>query len=185
MQNRCGQITATVAAVAFVQLATVAWAGDGVIARDPEGPVPAVLGADFQMTVGDRVFFGEGSAKLGTRARAALQAQAQWLVRHPWVFITLEGHADDHGGDDLLLSQDRAEAVRQRLIEDGVEPLRIKTQAFGRSRSVADCANTTCAAQNRRVVTRVGEPQPDRAPDLDLAVRRDDATLRRTPRQLF
>ena len=43
------------------------------------------------------MFFSEGSAELGTRARTALEAQAAWLKRNAAVPVTIEGHADDAG----------------------------------------------------------------------------------------
>ena len=111
--------------------------------------------AEFQSEAGDRVFFAEGSAELGTRARAALDAQAAWLRAHPSIAVTVEGHADDWGSarDNLEISQKRAAAVRERLIAGGVPAERIVTVAFGRTRRAADCAAPMCNAQNRRSIT--------------------------------
>src|SRR6188474_2419067 len=50
--------------------------------------VPLGIAAEFQAQVGDRVFFSEGSAELGTRARTALEAQAAWLKRNAAVPVT-------------------------------------------------------------------------------------------------
>src|SRR5262245_53939004 len=55
----------------------------------------ASVGSDFQLAAGDRVFFSESSAVLGARARAALAAQAAWLMAHSTLSVTVEGHADD------------------------------------------------------------------------------------------
>jgi peptidoglycan-associated lipoprotein len=118
----------------------------------------AGMPGDFQALVGDRVFFSEGSAELGARARKALAAQAVWLAHHPAVRVTIEGHADDPGGDDTILSGHRAEAVRQRLIEAGIAPERIRTVAYGRRYLIATCADPRCGPQNRRAVTVVGWP---------------------------
>jgi peptidoglycan-associated lipoprotein len=118
----------------------------------------ASIPGDFQALVGDRVFFSEGSAGLGARARKALAAQAVWLTLHPGVRVTIEGHADDPGGDDHALSELRAGAVRQRLIETGVAPERIRTVAYGRRNLIAACSDPQCGPQNRRAVTVVGWP---------------------------
>lgn len=82
-----------------------------------------LLDEDFRAHAGDRVFFAEGMADLGARARAVLAAQARWLSRHPQAPITIEAHADDHGSREanMALSMRRAEAVRDRLIAEGVE----------------------------------------------------------------
>ena len=81
----------------------------------------ALLADSFRSTVGDRVFFSAASIELGKRASDALSAQAQWLKRHPEVSVTIEGHADDPGaeGDNRMLAQRRADAVRRRLVEEG------------------------------------------------------------------
>lgn len=133
----------------------------------PDG-LAAGVGRDFRMSVGDRVFFADRSAELSSRARAAIDAQAQWLKRKPGLVITVEGHADDSGtsDDNLALSRQRADAVRYRLIELGVGTERIGISAFGRNQTVADCTGVQCAAQNRRVVTVVspGLPLPVSTP---------------------
>jgi peptidoglycan-associated lipoprotein len=119
----------------------------------------ATLAENFKLAVGDRVFFSEGSAGLGARARVALEAQAGWLRRHAGLSVVLEGHADDPGTNALnaQLARDRAEAVRQRLIDLGVAPERIILTSFGRERTITDCGGAVCAAQNRRVVTAIGQ----------------------------
>ena len=110
---------------------------------------------DFRAAAGDLVFFSEGSAELGARARKALAQQAEWLNRHPERSAIVEGHADEAGnGADLkALSAARAEAVRARLVEDGVAPQRIRVVAHGAERPVALCEDQSCASQNRRVAT--------------------------------
>ena len=126
------------------------------------------IGRDFRSSVGDRVFFADQSAELSARARAAVEAQAQWLKRKPTLLVIIEGHADDSGSsdDNVQLSRQRAEAVRGRLIELGIATDRIRVTAFGRNRTIADCAGTLCAAQNRRAVTvvRPGMPVPAATP---------------------
>ena len=116
------------------------------------------LAAEFQTTAGDRVFFSETSAELGARARTVLAAQARWLQAHADLAVTIEAHADDEGNRelDVRLAERRGQAVQERLIEEGVAPGRIVVQAFGRDKPVATCSSTECAAQNRRVVTRLG-----------------------------
>lgn len=152
----------TVAAVALLQLAIPAAAED----RMRLGGPPAGIAWDFANASGDRVFFGEGSAELGFRARIAIRAQAAWLANHPDLLVIVEGHADDTGAPEanLTLSRQRAEAVRLRLIESGVAPERIRTVAFGRRRPIAVCPIAACAAQNRRVVTVVQEAPAPAAP---------------------
>ena len=117
----------------------------------------APIQAKLRGEAGDRIFFSAGSAELGTRARMALAAQAQWLIRWHEFEAAVEGHADEPGTDEenLTLSRQRAEAVRQRLIEEGVEAGRVSAVAAGRAQRVATCAAPDCSSQNRRAVTLV------------------------------
>lgn len=141
-----------------------------------------MLGYRFQMAAGDRVFFAETSADLGARARQVLAAQARWLAQHDDLPVVIEAHADDYRGNrelDIQLSQKRAQVVRERLVEEGIDPARIVTRAFGRDRPVAICQAPECASQNRRVITRLAG-----APDAEDGSRRaiDEPALATAPR---
>jgi outer membrane protein OmpA-like peptidoglycan-associated protein len=117
----------------------------------------ASIQSKLRLDAGDRVFFAAGSAELGSRARNALAAQAQWLKRWREFEAAIEGHADEPGTEqeNVVLSLLRAEAVRERLIEEGVDPSRLTVVPLGRSVRVATCADTDCRSQNRRAVTLV------------------------------
>jgi len=143
------QTTAAPAGVAAAIGASPLW--------DQELRRNASIQAKLRSEAGDRVFFSAGSAELGSRARVALTAQAQWLIRWHEFEAAIEGHADDPDTEEanLKLSEARAEAVRRRLVEEGVEASRLAIVAQGRTRRVATCAEPACAAQNRRVVTLV------------------------------
>lgn len=112
---------------------------------------------DFRITAGDRVFFGDGSVDLGSSARSVLGAQARWLKQNPEVLVILEGHAHEPGtdGSNADIALRRAQAVRARLVELGVDGARIVAETRGRLHPVALCNGVNCAAQNRRVVTRL------------------------------
>ena len=67
--------------------------------------------------------------------------------------ITVSGHTDSSGSDgaNQKLSETRANAVRNALIEDGIDGSLVSATGYGESRPIAD--NTTAAgrATNRRV----------------------------------
>lgn len=117
----------------------------------------APVQAKLREQAGDRVFFSAGSAELGSRARTALAAQARWLKTWHEFEAAIEGHADEPGTEEenFKLSMQRAEAVRQRLVEEGVEPARLAIVASGRTQPIATCGSGDCRAQNRRAVTLV------------------------------
>ena len=116
--------------VAALQLMPEAAAQDRAQDRMSLG-VPVGATGHFQSDVGDRVFFSDQSAALGTRARTALEAQAAWLLRNPDLRVTIEGHADEAGDDqaNLDISQRRALAVRAQLVARGVPAARVEVVA--------------------------------------------------------
>lgn len=65
------------------------------------------------------LIFGAGSADLAAGDLPSLTALAAYMKAHPDRAITLVGHTDAAGslGPNVALSKERAQAVRQRLIE--------------------------------------------------------------------
>jgi outer membrane protein OmpA-like peptidoglycan-associated protein len=126
----------------------------------PAMPYEKTAQDKLRATAGDLVFFGEGSAELGARARKALSGQADWLKQHADRTVVIEGHADDQGSPAELraLSTARAEAVRARLIAEGVDGARIRVVGHAAQRRVALCPDQSCAGQNRRAATVIGGP---------------------------
>jgi len=104
------------------------------------------------VTLGD-VLFPTGSATLPVRARRSAERVAAVLQQHPQRRIRIEGHTDSVGSAamNLALSRRRALALRQALLDAGVEASRIEFVAYGESRPVADNATSTGRQQNRRV----------------------------------
>lgn len=127
------------------------------VQANPTAKAIDFLRDEFRNSAGDRIFFTEGSADFGTRARVGLEAQANWLKRNPGVSIVVEGHADDGGSRDSNheLSRRRAEAVKAKLVEFGIEPHRMEVLALGRDRPLTDCKSPACANQNRLVLTTI------------------------------
>ncbi len=67
--------------------------------------------------------------------------------------IVIEGHTDSVGSSEhnLLLSQKRAESVKNYLVSEGIGSIRLFTEGYGESIPVASNATFTGRAQNRRV----------------------------------
>ena len=115
---------------------------------------------DFQVNVGDRVFFETDSTSLTPQAVAILDRQAQWLGQYPNYTFTVEGHADERGTREynLALGARRSTTVRDYLISRGVAANRMRTISYGKERPVAVCDNISCWSQNRRAVTVLDGP---------------------------
>ncbi|SFV27871.1 peptidoglycan-associated lipoprotein [Hyphomicrobium facile] len=113
----------------------------------------------FLLDVGDRVFFAENSAILGGRARNIIERQARWLTARPDLTVVVIGRADDGGGRSAteILSLQRAQVVRDRLIEGGIAEARIEVKAAGDADRLAVCDGPMCQAQNRNAEVFIKE----------------------------
>ena len=110
---------------------------------------------DFQVNVGDRVFFETDQTSLNAQAMAIIDRQVQWLNQYPRYTFTVEGHADERGTREynLALGARRSTAVRDYMIARGISANRMRTVSYGKERPVAVCDNISCWSQNRRAVT--------------------------------
>ena len=108
------------------------------------------------------VFFNSGKSTFKTGDAAtitSLNAMREILVNYPNAKFSIEGHTDSDGSDQLnqKLSEDRANAVRNALIEKGVKAENLTAVGFGESKPVATNKTKAGKAQNRRTeVKHVG-----------------------------
>jgi peptidoglycan-associated lipoprotein len=110
---------------------------------------------DFQVNVGDRVFFETDQTSLTPQAVATIDRQVQWLGQYPNYSFIIEGHADERGTREynIALGARRATSVRDYMISRGIPAQRMRTVSYGKERPVAVCDDISCWSQNRRGVT--------------------------------
>lgn len=90
---------------------------------------------------------------------AVLQPMTTILKEYPDADFTIEGHTDSDGSDayNQVLSEKRANAVRDYFVTNGINPSRLTTKAFGESKPV-DTNNTAAGkANNRRTEVKLAE----------------------------
>lgn len=108
-----------------------------------------------KLVIKQEVKFQTGRARVKSDSFQLLATVAKLLVLHPEITaVRVEGHTDARGKrqKNLKLSQDRAEAVREHLIEvNGIEPERLKAVGYGPDRPVASNRSARGRALNRRV----------------------------------
>ena len=101
------------------------------------------------------VYFNSGKATFKTGDKetlARLDAIKQILINYPNAKFSIEGHTDSDGSDKLnqKLSEDRAAAVMNALIERGISVDNLVSKGFGESMPVASNKTAAGKAQNRR-----------------------------------
>jgi len=106
----------------------------------------------MQMTLDD-IAFAPGKAALRPEARTNLSKVVAFVNQDPKKAIHVEGHTDSRGNANAnqLLSQRRAEAVRDALIGAGVDAGRITALGLGAEQPVASNDTDEGRARNRRV----------------------------------
>lgn len=105
------------------------------------------------------IFFDTGKWDLKETSDVELQFLLKFLKRNPKITIEVQGHTDDIGKDEdnLNLSQKRAEAVREYLLEQGINPERLLAKGYGESQPVAGNITDEDRAQNRRTEIKILE----------------------------
>ena len=103
------------------------------------------------------VLFKAGSAELVPSSLKTLKAAIAGLKRNPKAKVEVEGHTSSEGGADLnqQLSEDRANSVRDYMIENGIEADRVTAVGYGPSRPKGDNSTEAGRRANRRIEIRV------------------------------
>lgn len=109
------------------------------------------------------VRFAFDSYDVGSMFEPQIQEFADSLLDSKTSKALLEGHTDWIGTDsyNLKLSRNRANAVKEKLMEFGIEESRIGVRAYGKSRPIADNTTAKGRAQNRRVEMILIKPLED------------------------
>lgn len=104
------------------------------------------------VTLGD-VLFAFDKAELSAQAAPRLDKLARFLAQFPERKMLIEGYTDSVGSDayNLSLSERRAQAVRDALVQRGVDSARITARGYGKVHPVADNGSADGRAVNRRV----------------------------------
>ena len=99
------------------------------------------------------VLFDTGQYSLKPGAREKLAKVAGILIAYPSLNIAVGGYTDNVGGDEMnqKLSENRAGAVRDYLVQQGVVANSVSATGFGNTLPVASNDNSAGRQENRRV----------------------------------
>ena len=99
------------------------------------------------------VLFQSGKYALSTDAQLKLAKLSGIIQAHPGLNLAIEGYTDNTGTPEfnLKLSQQRADAVRDFLVSQGLAPDTITSTGMGQASPVADNSTVAGRKLNRRV----------------------------------
>jgi outer membrane protein OmpA-like peptidoglycan-associated protein len=105
------------------------------------------------------VQFEKNKDKLLRSSIPQINELAAYLMENKEIEAEIIGHTDADGDAEAnrILSQKRAEAVRQYLIRNGVEANRVKATGKGESEPVTDNSTAEGRAMNRRVEVKLSQ----------------------------
>src|SRR5579862_9023543 len=97
------------------------------------------------------VLFDYDKAEIRSDQAPVAQGDAAFLLQHPMIKVTLEGHCDDRGSEEynLALGTSRAESMKKALEQQGVSADRLKTISYGKEKPFCTQDNESCWAENR------------------------------------
>lgn len=109
------------------------------------------------ITLKGDVAFDSGSSKVNPGLYSEIDRIARVMTQYPQTRIRVEGHTDSKGSDQLNmdLSKRRAEAVKNLLVQNGVDPARITVMPFGETQPVAGNTTSQGRQRNRRVEIKI------------------------------
>jgi outer membrane protein OmpA-like peptidoglycan-associated protein len=137
------------------------------IVKRPKNPQVTI--GKRELIIKQQVHFETGSAKIMSDSDVLLQEIADVLSRNPKIRrLEIQGHTDNQGTPAInkTLSEQRAQAVRDRLVSLGVNSGRLEARGYGSERPLVPNVTANNRARNRRVALVILEQDklPRRAP---------------------
>ncbi|MFY9419014.1 MAG: OmpA family protein [Bacteroidales bacterium] len=110
---------------------------------------PIEVGKHYRL---HNIYFAFNSADILANSQKVLDEFIVFLNDHPTLQIGIEGHTDNVGSDEfnLILSENRAKAVYNYLVNNGIDANRLQYKGFGESSPIATNETEEGRAMNRR-----------------------------------
>ena len=121
-----------------------------------------------EIVVNDVIHFDIDSPRVWPDSYPLMKKLAELVVSHPEIIsLDIEGHADETGSTEhnMVLSKQRAEAVKWMLVQFHISPKRITTHAYGENRPRVNGHDATAHRENRRVEFLVTRSGPSTGPE--------------------
>jgi len=105
----------------------------------------------------NNIFFDTNKFDLKQESLAELQKLVDFLTVNPTLKIEISGHTDNVGNDQLnqTLSENRAKAVYQYLVDNKIDPTRLQYKGYGKTQPIATNDTDEGRAKNRRTEFKI------------------------------
>ena len=105
----------------------------------------------------DNIYFDNNSSEIRSVTKEVLIEFAKYLRVNKTLVIEINGFTDDVGEivDNQLLSENRAKAVRQLILSEGISDDRISFNGYGESYPLADNSTKKGRSKNRRTEFKI------------------------------
>lgn len=116
--------------------------------------------ADGKIKIDGRIAFASGTANIDSGSKDTLDAVAATIKARPDVEkIEVAGHTDDVGSKEanMTLSEKRAEAVVDYLVDQGISRTRLKAEGYGPEQPMVPNISDRNRRMNRRVEFKILE----------------------------
>jgi formylglycine-generating enzyme required for sulfatase activity len=102
------------------------------------------------------IYFDSGSSKIKAESNPVIRNVASYLNEDQLVKVVIIGHTDNTGKPDLnlKLSEARAQAIKEALVEHGIDADRMQIRGMGDTEPIADNKTDDGRKQNRRVTIK-------------------------------
>lgn len=120
--------------------------GSGVqVERTEDGQIDLIMPGN--------ITFAVNSSEVDSGFLPTLQSIAKVLEEYESTLVTISGHTDSSGSNDYnqLLSEQRATAVANVILQEGIAVERMAAIGYGETQPVADNSTEAGRAENRRV----------------------------------
>lgn len=99
------------------------------------------------------ILFEVNKAVIEPESMGVMNELAKMMKQHTDLRFEIDGHTDSDGNAqaNMTLSQERADAVKKKLVSMGVDAGRLTTKGFGASKPIDSNATSEGKANNRRV----------------------------------
>ncbi|MDY0099999.1 MAG: OmpA family protein [Bacteroidales bacterium] len=103
--------------------------------------------------IANGIRFDVNKATLKPESMGVINEIATMMKEHPEIRFSVEGHTDSDGDDafNMNLSEERANTVKNKLIEMGISAERLSSKGWGESKPISGNTSPEDKANNRRV----------------------------------